>query len=39
MATEIILPALGETMDEGTIARWVVPHGAAGEEGPGHRRD
>jgi pyruvate dehydrogenase E2 component (dihydrolipoamide acetyltransferase) len=28
MATELILPALGETMDEGTIARWIVADGA-----------
>jgi pyruvate dehydrogenase E2 component (dihydrolipoamide acetyltransferase) len=28
MAIELILPALGETMDEGTIARWVVADGA-----------
>jgi pyruvate dehydrogenase E2 component (dihydrolipoamide acetyltransferase) len=28
MTIEIILPALGETMDEGTIARWTVASGA-----------
>jgi pyruvate dehydrogenase E2 component (dihydrolipoamide acetyltransferase) len=33
MATEIILPALGETMDEGTIARWVTPDGAEVKKG------
>jgi len=27
MATEIIMPTLGETMDEGTIARWRVADG------------
>lgn len=33
MATEIILPALGETMDEGTIARWMVESGASVSKG------
>lgn len=33
MATEIILPALGETMDEGTIARWTVESGGQVKKG------
>ena len=33
MAKEIILPALGETMDEGTIARWLVESGATVSKG------
>lgn len=33
MAKEIILPALGETMDEGTIARWLVDSGASVSKG------
>lgn len=33
MATEIILPTLGETMDEGTIARWLVPSGTTVSKG------
>ncbi len=33
MATEIILPALGETMDEGTIARWTVQSGGQVKKG------
>lgn len=28
MATEILLPKLGFSMEEGTIAEWLVPDGA-----------
>lgn len=27
MATRIVMPPLGETMDEGTIVRWLVKEG------------
>jgi pyruvate/2-oxoglutarate dehydrogenase complex dihydrolipoamide acyltransferase (E2) component len=33
MATDIILPKLGFTMTEGTVAEWLVPNGAQVEEG------
>lgn len=33
MATEIILPKLGFTMTEGTVAEWLVPNGGAVEAG------
>ena len=33
MAVEVILPVLGETMDEGTIVRWLVEVGQAVEKG------
>jgi pyruvate dehydrogenase E2 component (dihydrolipoamide acetyltransferase) len=33
MITEVILPALGETMREGTIARWLVNEGDAIQKG------
>ena len=33
MATEIIMPTLGETMDEGTIARWLVGAGQVVSKG------
>jgi pyruvate/2-oxoglutarate dehydrogenase complex dihydrolipoamide acyltransferase (E2) component len=33
MATDVILPKLGFSMTEGTIAEWLVPHGATATEG------
>ena len=33
MAVEVILPVLGETMDEGTIVRWLVEVGQSVEKG------
>jgi len=33
MATEIVMPKLGMTMVEGTVAEWLVPDGAAVEAG------
>ena len=33
MAVEVILPVLGETMDEGTIVRWLVDIGQSVEKG------
>lgn len=29
MATDVLIPKLGMTMTEGTVAEWLVPHGAA----------
>jgi len=33
MITRVVMPPLGETMDEGTIARWVVSIGDKVEKG------
>ena len=33
MSTEIILPKLGFSMDEGTIAEWLIADGATVNEG------
>jgi len=33
MAVEVILPMLGETMDEGTIVKWLVEEGQSVEKG------
>jgi len=33
MATEVILPKLGFSMNEGTLAEWLVPDGGEAVEG------
>ena len=33
MATEILMPALSPTMEEGTLAKWLVKEGDAGKSG------
>ena len=33
MATEILMPALSPTMEEGTLAKWLVKEGQAGKSG------
>lgn len=33
MATEVLLPKLGFSMNEGTLVEWVVPDGGAAVEG------
>jgi pyruvate/2-oxoglutarate dehydrogenase complex dihydrolipoamide acyltransferase (E2) component len=33
MATEVILPKLGFSMNEGTLAEWLVPDGGQAVEG------
>jgi len=35
MATRVVMPPLGETMDEGTIVKWLKEEGDAIEKGDG----
>ena len=39
MATQILMPALSPTMEEGTLAKWLVKEGGRGHLRPDHRRD
>ena len=39
MPTEILMPALSPTMEEGKLAKWLVKRGPAGEAWRHHRRD
>ena len=39
MATEILMPALSPTMEEGTLAKWLVKEGDTVKSGDIHGRD